>query len=544
MSVAVRRGKKLKSLTSWSWPNLALKAVLGLLVVSAFTWFLAGSLGFRLRSWREGQVSPYTVYAPFNYTTLEADRSVEIQRGELVVSKGERLTASHVTRLQMLDQVQRGTRSGSQWLGAFLLAVIFTAVVSIYLKRYERSVWASPQQIVLILVVVGLVLGVGRLMAQSPLNNAWVPVATVSMLLGMLLGPRLGIVLGLLVSGLIGVMIQADLALVVGFGVGSVVGAYVVKGIRRRIHFFRAALIIGLVQAAAILCAYLVLEWPFLSALENSLTALVSGALSSLITYCLLPLCESLFGLITDVTLLEMSDLNHPLLKELSVKAPGTYHHSIVVANLAESACEAIGANALLARVGCYFHDIGKMLHPEYFVENQPPDVSRHEGLAPSMSSLVILNHVKDGIKLAKQYRLNQTIIDFIPGHHGTGLIYYFYRRALEEMEDEADLKEERFRYPGPKPHARETAVALLADSAEAASRALPEKTPARIQEVVRRIINNKFIDGQLDDCDLTLRDLQKISEAFIRVLAGIYHSRIEYPRAPGEEADAESLAG
>ncbi len=209
------------------------------------------------------------------------------------------------------------------------------------------------------------------------------------------------------------------------------------------------------------------------------------------------------------------------------------------MASLAEAACEAVGARALLARVGCCFHDIGKMLHPEYFVENQPAEASRHAGLAPSLSSLVILRHVQDGIKLAQKHRLNQAIIDFIPGHHGTGLIYYFYRRALEEAEDDSLLKEERFRYPGPKPQTRETAIALLADSSEAASRALAQKTPARIQEVVRRIINNKFIDGQLDECDLTLRDLNRIAEAFLRILSGAYHHRVEYPKAPWEESES-----
>ncbi|MBI3332718.1 MAG: HDIG domain-containing protein [Candidatus Omnitrophica bacterium] len=294
----------------------------------------------------------------------------------------------------------------------------------------------------------------------------------------------------------------------------------------------------------AIFGGYLSLQWPTEAVAAHSLAALGGGFLSSLIAFCLLPLCESLFGLITDVTLLELSDLNHPLLKELSVKAPGTYHHSLIVANLAEAACEVVGADSLLARVGCYFHDIGKLVHPEYFVENQPPDASRHDPLTPSMSSLVILSHVKEGIKLAQRYRLNQAIIDFIPGHHGTGLIYYFYRRALEEVEDESLLKEERFRYPGPKPHTRETAVALLADSSEAATRALREKSPARIEEVVRRIINNKFIDGQLDECDLTLRNLHQIAGAFLRVLAGIYHSRIEYPKAPGEEEQPLAHAG
>ncbi len=537
MSETARNPKNPKGI-SWN-ARLGLKALLGILAVGIFAWFLGGSFGVGLRTWQEGRVAPYTVYAPMDFFCQDQGRPVEVQRGELLVSKGERLTAVHVARLQAMEKAQSGGKTGPHWFGAFLLAALFTAVIAIYLRRYELKIWRAPRQQALIVTVVATVLVLARLILESPLDSGWIPVAAVPMLVGMLLEQRLGIVVGLLVTGLVALRIHAELPLIVGLSVGSFVGGYLVRGIRRRIDFFWVALIIGAAQAVTIFCGYLIMEWPFPSALERSAAALVSGVLASLLTYCLLPICETVFQRVTEVTLLEISDLNHPLLRELSVKAPGTYHHSLIVARLAEAACEAIGANTLLARVGCYFHDIGKMLHPEYFVENQPPAASRHDRLAPSMSSLVILNHVKEGIKLAQRYHLNQAIIDFIPGHHGTGLIYYFYRRALEEVEDETQLKEERFRYPGPKPQTRETAVALLADSSEAASRALPEKNPAKIQEVVRRIVNNKFIDGQLDECDLTLKDLHRISEAFIRVLAGIYHTRIEYPKLPGEESDA-----
>ena len=538
MSESARNPKNFKEI-SWN-SRIGLTILLGFLATGVFSWFLSGSFGLGLRTWQEGGLAPYTIYAPMNFSYQDPDRSVEVQRGELLVSKGERLSAAQVARLRAMERAQSGgQKTAPHWFGALLLAALFTAVIAVYLRRYERKIWEDPRQQALIVTVVAVVLVLARLILESPLDSGWIPVAAVSMLVGMLLEQRLGIVMGLLVTGLVALRIHAELPLIVGLSVGAFVGAYAVLGIRRRMDFFWAALLIGAAQALTIFCGYLVMEWPLPSALERSAAALVSGLLSALLTYCLLPICETVFRRVTDVTLLEISDLNHPLLRELSVKAPGTYHHSLIVARLAEAACEAIGANALLARVGCYFHDIGKMLHPEYFVENQPPAASRHDRLAPSMSSLVILNHVKDGIKLAQRHHLNQAIIDFIPGHHGTGLIYYFYRRALEEVEDETQLKEERFRYPGPKPHSRETAVALLADSSEAASRALPEKSPAKIQEVVRRIINNKFIDGQLDDCDLTLRDLHNISEAFIRVLAGIYHTRIEYPKLPGEEADA-----
>ena len=527
-----------------SWLHGTARIGFGLAVVAGLTWCLASSLNSHVGIWREREVAPFTVYAPFRFVVQDQDRQIAVEQGELVVSKGERLTDTHVARLTALHQAQDLGRTGSRWLGAFLFALLFTMVGAVYLKRYEPRMWQAPKQLICILTVAGILLAIARLVLSSPLNDATVPVASVSMLLGMLLSPRMAIIVGLLVSGLIGTMARADLVSLSSLSVGCFVGAYVVQGVRRRIDFARAGLMTGLAQAATMFSGYLLMQGPVDEAVTRSVASFIGGSFFSvLLTFCLLPFCESIFGLITDVSLLELSDLNHPLLKELSVKAPGTYHHSLLVANLAEAACEAIGASALLARVGCYFHDVGKMFHPEYFVENQPPDVSRHDRLQPSMSSLVILNHVKEGVELAHRHRLNQAIIDFIPGHHGTGLIYYFYRRALEEVEDQELLKEERFLYPGPKPHGRETAVALLAHSVEAATRALKQKSSARIEEVVHRIINNKFIDGQLEDCDLTLRDLSRISEAFLRELAGIYHSRVEYPKAPGEEEESRPLA-
>jgi hypothetical protein len=244
----------------------------------------------------------------------------------------------------------------------------------------------------------------------------------------------------------------------------------------------------------------------------------------------LLPIFEFLFKITTDLTLLELSDLNRPLLKKMVLNAPGTYHHSLIVGNLAEAASDAIGANSLLARVGAYYHDIGKIEKAEYFSENETGHKSPHEKLAPSMSALIIQSHIKDGIELAKKHNLNKTIIDFIAQHHGTGLIYYFYQRALEKIGDDEKLKEEAFRYPGPKPQTKEAAIILLADAVEASSRTLNDPTPSRIKGLVQKIINNKFIDNQLDECDLTLKDLNKIAAAFVRTLTGIFHTRVEYP--------------
>jgi len=243
-----------------------------------------------------------------------------------------------------------------------------------------------------------------------------------------------------------------------------------------------------------------------------------------------LPVFEYLFAIVTNISLLELADFNHPLLQKMILEAPGTYHHSLIVGNLSEAACTAVGANALLARIGAYYHDIGKIEKPGYFSENQNLELNKHDVLSPTISKMVIINHVKDGVELAKKYKLNARLIDFIQQHHGNSLVYYFYRRALENLEEDQAILEEGFRYPGPKPSSKETAIVLLADSVEAATRAMREPNPAKIEELVHKIINNKFIDGQLDECELTLKDLEKISAVFIRILGGIYHSRVSYP--------------
>jgi putative nucleotidyltransferase with HDIG domain len=240
---------------------------------------------------------------------------------------------------------------------------------------------------------------------------------------------------------------------------------------------------------------------------------------------------ERLFDITTDVTLLELSDLNHPLLKELSVKAPGTFHHSIIVGNLSESAAMSIGANSLLARVGSYYHDIGKMDKPEYFVENQQDKVNKHKGLAPNMSALILASHVKNGLEMAEKHRLPKIIRDFIPEHHGRNLMSYFYNKALEEK-DAKDVHDSDYRYPGPSPRSKETAIVMLADTIEAAARTINNPTAGRLRKQVEELVEQRFLDGELDDSDLTMRDLKGVIEGFMSVLLGIYHQRIEYPKA------------
>lgn len=310
------------------------------------------------------------------------------------------------------------------------------------------------------------------------------------------------------------------------YSTSGIISARLVLGARKRNTIIRAGLIIGIIQALT----FLLMERlrPELAGIY--LTLFLNGIISSIIVLGILPVFEYLFNTATNISLLELADFHHPLLQRMVSEAPGTYHHSLIVGNLSETACRAVGANSLLARIGAYYHDIGKLQKPEYFSENQTKETSKHGSLAPTMSRLIIMNHVKEGVELAKRYRLSPSLIDFIQQHHGNSLVYYFYRRALENIEDDQKVIEEGFRYPGPKPDTKETAIVLLADSVEASTRALRDPTPAKIEELTRKIINNKFIDGQLDECELTLKDLEKISAVFIRLLCGIYHNRASYP--------------
>ena len=313
-------------------------------------------------------------------------------------------------------------------------------------------------------------------------------------------------------------------------------GAMLSYRIRRRFALIRAIVLAGIVQFVFAFVMehgndiFSVSDLDLILLQMCSLNVLISLA----IVLTLQPIFEYIFRVLTDISLLELSDFNHPLLRRLILEAPGTYQHSLVVANLSESAAEAIGANALLARVGAYYHDIGKLLKPDYFVENLVNYRDVHKNLKPSMSKLIIFNHVKEGAELAKKHHLNSNIVDFIFQHHGKTLVYYFYQRA-KELEPEGKHEEE-YRYPGPKPQSKEIAIVALADTIEALSRTLDEPTPSRIEEMVREVVKKRFMEGELDDCSLTLRDLESITKSFIRVLNAMFHTRVNYPKDDSRE--------
>ncbi|MBU1113046.1 MAG: HDIG domain-containing protein [Candidatus Omnitrophica bacterium] len=313
--------------------------------------------------------------------------------------------------------------------------------------------------------------------------------------------------------------------------IGALTAAMFTFRARRRFQIIRAGLIAGVIQFAVAFLMERQQSFFVLSGIDLNLLklCLLNGVISSGVVLGFLPVFEYIFKVVTNVSLLELSDFNHPLLRRLILEAPGTYQHSLVVANLSEAAAEAIGANPLLARVGSYYHDVGKMLKPDYFVENLVSYRDVHKNLKPSMSKLIIFNHVKDGVDLANKYRLNPKIIDFISQHHGRTLVYYFYQRA-KELEPEG-MHEEEYRYPGPKPQIKETAIVALADTIEALSRTLEEPTPSRIEEMVREVVRKRFMEGELDECNLTLKDIEKIIQSFTRMLNAIFHTRINYPK-------------
>ncbi len=311
----------------------------------------------------------------------------------------------------------------------------------------------------------------------------------------------------------------------------SLVASMMSYRVRTRFMIIRAGFFAGLLQFIVAFVGERTEALSFFSLPDMELlkVCVVNGIVSSIVVIGVLPVFEYIFRVVTNISLLELSDFNHPILKKMILEAPGTYQHSLVVANLAEAAAEAIGANPLLARVGAYYHDIGKINRSNYFVENQIPYRDVHKGLKPSISKLIIINHVKEGVELAKKYHLNPNIIDFITQHHGRSLVYYFYQRAKELEPGSED--EEEYRYPGPRPQSKEVAIVSLADTIEALSRTLEEPTPSRIEEMVKEVVRKKFIEGELDESELTLKDLEKITNSFIRILNAIFHTRINYPQ-------------
>src|SRR5499427_6364870 len=446
------------------------------------------------------------------------------------------------------------------------LLVLATAITQLWINQPKS--FAQNSRILLVLSAIFLQLAVTKLLLvvcnsgnyrflRPETAGLIMPYAFAPLVLSVLLGRQHGLYAAFFVSLWSSMLFgPIDASLLLTSLISGFTAVSLTLQVRRRGRLIRAGFFVGLAIWLLSLTLGLIgpINWFYPTANDWSMVgvqsalAIGNGIVTAMIVGGALPMLENLFGITTDISWLEASDLNHPLLRRMTIEAPGTYHHSLVVANLAEAAAEAIGANATMCRVCAYFHDVGKLVKPEDFTENMSFERNPHDDLAPSMSALIIISHVKEGVDLSLKNKLNQRIIDIIQEHHGTSLVYYFYQRALQQQEDaraggkimnirEEDIpevEEESFRYNGPKPQTKESAIVSLADIVESASRSLEKPTPQKVEQLVNELIEERIADGQLDECDLTLGELKGIAERFQFTLMTMLHTRIAYPRQGG----------
>ncbi len=467
----------------------------------------------------------------------------EVEEGQMIVRAGTRVNENQERILRQMVRLERNAAARQGWLLNLVPAIarillVFAAfgTLFLFLYHFRREVFYSNPKVLAILLVFGLQLLFIYFLQQWGASVYLYPVAFLPIVLTILFDIEVGLLSTIVLAVLLGMMHRFDFTLSFMTVVVGTVAVFSSRQVRRRAQFFRIMLFTAFTYALFILVVENLRLAPSADLITEMAFGLGNGFACAILAIAFLPIFESLFGITTDITLLELSDLNHPLLKRLALEAPGTYHHSIIVGNLSEAAAKAINANSLLTRVGAYYHDLGKMEIPEYFVENQLSTKSKHESLTPSMSALILSSHVKKGRALGEAADIPDDVLNFIEEHHGTMVQKYFYDKALKAGASEEDV--DKFRYPGPKPQTRETGIAMLADAVEAASRTLENPSPARIDNLIQRIINDRFESGELDQCPLTLRDLAKIKRAFAQVIIAAFHHRVEYPKDPRQEAE------
>ncbi len=473
---------------------------------------------------------------------------IQVKSGEIIVREGERVSAEQVVKLDALRA--QGSRAVliTHLFGLLLGCFILIFIAHRYGQRNIRKYRLTNRDLLLLSTVLtgmALILKLGNFIAIAvgsafPYIDPWayhyaLPFAAGAMLVRIVLNSEVALIFSLVIAALSGFLFGNSFELCLYALLSSLAGAHWVRQLTVRTSMYWAGFRLALFNAATIFAIHLVTGHEFDVAMLFEIGFGVCGALLvALLVSGIIPLVEAGFHYTTNLKLVELANMNNPLLRELMIQAPGTYHHSIIVGNLAEAAAETIGANPLLARVAAYYHDIGKARKPLYFIENVSGGENKHDKLAPSMSALILVGHLKDGLEMAREQRLGKDLVDVLQQHHGTTLMKFFYERAKQR--DERGVDEHDYRYPGPKPQTREAALIMLADAVEAAGRTLTDPTPARIQGMVQKIINNIFTDGQLDECELTLKDLHNIAKSFNRVLSGIYHQRIDYPEPVSKE--------
>jgi len=459
------------------------------------------------------------------------DNPVMISKDERIINKDDIVTADKWKVLKELNYIEsdEGLNIGF-YIGIFLVIAALSAITIMFIHRFQPSVYKSTNLVALTSVVVVLVSLIAWIVQEFLGGYApfLLPIFIAPILLSTLVGLEVAIIINAVLSSAFMIMFGGDASFgFMGF-VGGSFAAFMAHQASQRRKLSISGVLIGIINATIIVAMGILSKESMENMLNESGLVFLNGLLSMILAIGLLPFFEGLFNVITPFKLLELADPNHPVIKRLLVEAPGTYHHSLMVGNMAEAAVRSLGGNALLARVGAYFHDIGKLKRPNFFKENQLSD-NPHEKLTPNLSTLVITSHTRDGDELAQKYRLPRAIRDIIVQHHGTTLVAFFYHKA-KQMEKGDEINRDSFRYEGPLPDTKESAVVMLADSIEAAVRSMPDKTPGKMEGLLRKIIKDKLEDGQLDRCDLTLRDLSLIADNFITVLGGVYHERVAYP--------------
>ncbi len=484
-----------------------------------------------------------------NYIYSEEDTEAKIQealdtisptkgaiaQGQMIIRRGDLVTPERANILESYSESRSDNASETErWIrfsGGGIAIIAISMVFFMYLYLYRRPITSHNGLFLLVFLTMGLITTASAILFKLDIGSPYViPIAIAPIILTIIFDSRVGIIASVTLASLIGLVNGNDFEFTIATICACSMGVFSVRDIKDRSQFF-------FTTPGVVFITYIIVTGAFalakLSGWDSYFNQLLFIAISSifiLFTYPIILLFEKVFGVTTDFTLLELSDTNRPLLKELMNKAPGTFHHSLQVANLAEAAASAIRANSLLCRVGALYHDIGKMVKPSYFVENQSSGSNEHDNLKPQMSAMIIKAHVSEGVKMAEEKGLPRSIIEFIKTHHGTSVIRYFYEKAKEDSSLKEMLNEEQFRYDGPLPSTKETGILLLADGIEAASRAMKNPTYSKLENLVNRMVDDRVSEGQLSHCPLTFRDLNIIKETFLNILVGVYHSRIEYP--------------
>jgi cyclic-di-AMP phosphodiesterase PgpH len=501
----------------------------------------------RFREWIEGlpKIRLYVVLIAFTWLALTA-----------LIGLGprppiERIIAQGILERGDLAQLESGSfiQSPHLWkslLGVGLIVATEMGIVWYFLERFGRRVLKTNTAIRLVLAASLMILftALARLFIELNFNPYLTPLAGLSIIGTMLLGPRIMFLVVVITSINVGIMSGNDFLLTAALLLGAGFAIYTVVRVRSRQRLLKAGLFIAGVTAVVTFAVGLIGGAGPSDALWQGVLGLANGLLSLMLALVLLPLLEDAFNILTPMKLLELSNTGNTLLHKLLQKAPGTFTHSMQVGSLADSAAERVGADPLLARVGAYYHDIGKMEHPAYFIENQIGQLNPHATLSPALSAKVIKRHVKDGLEIGRAWGLPQEILDLIAQHHGSTRIEYFYRKALEEALDDSEVNEADFRYSSGLPKSKEAGILMLADSVEATVKALPKPTPKRIEDVVADTIRRKLEDGQFDECELTMHDIHEAGEAIREALIGFLGPRIEYPETPAARKAAGKTAG